>query len=193
MFLTNITAEDSKSFGTSLLEAVLGWAGASAFVLVTLEYIMQLASNSRYENTKTTPATVVAIVGLLSLVDGYVHYKVYSHKRYDKQHDHHSYDNHDQKTLATTTTPLLEPTLQDKFSYAAFFCALSCSIELVGVPTAVAALMRTMNILGELNQTQKIIELSLSSLTIGFCIWAGSRRYALAKNHLEHGRQHTCC
>lgn len=205
MLSPRFTSEDIKSFGTSLLEATLGWAGASAFILNTIEYVIQLSSKADYNNSRELRATVVAFVGVLSLVDLYVHYRIYSHKRYDKPDDHHEYINidesrcdhahthTDEKINHSDITPLIKPRSHDHFSFAAFICAFSCSIELVGVPTAVAVLFRAMNVLGELNKTQKITELSLSTLTIGFCIWAGSRRYSMSKNHLEHGNQHQCC
>ena len=193
MFLSNVTSENIKSFGTSALEATLGWAGASLFILTTLEYIVQLSGKEHYENSGSIRWTVLSFIGLLSLIDCYVHFKVFNHKRYDKKQTIEGGHSRQDAVKPKENSSLLHPHHHNHFSIPAFICAFSCSIELVGVPSATAELMRGMRVISGLDRTQKIVELSFSTLTLGFCIWAGSRRYALAKNHLENGHQHNCC
>ena len=194
--LSECDSEALKSMSRAFLEGCLSTASGTLFILKLIDDVAQLSWKEDYENEAVIKCSVFATISILSILDAYVHFRMYNHQRYNKrdESDQHAKLNEpcsgntehiDNETLLLAKTSH-DPT-QD-FSWPAFICAVSCSIDTASAPLVIMSLSRNAGLLGPTNPSQKIIEITLSSLTTILSAWSAPRLYAMGKKHLGNDR-----
>ncbi len=178
----NITTEDLRSASRAASEAALSIAGGTAFFLRMIDNIAYLAIHEDYKNPDALIYSSLTFFTLLSIADGWVHFKIYNHGRYDEQHD-------DEGAALVSKVSAL-PAGHDEhhhhleFSWSAFLCTLSCSVDSSSVAVVIMTLLRGADILGPIDPDQRIVELAASGLMVGLSLWNAPRKYRMAKEHL---------
>ena len=237
-----MTSEDLKSGSRAFFETCLSIVGGATFVLQMISHIAVLSGNDAYDENEAIQITVFSAFLLLSLTDGYVHFRIYNHKNYDKserstiasstteishqsptiasfdnsrdtdqklsthytalpgvetsepyvkkhQHQHqHQHQNQHQHQHQTCTLTVKS----NEFSWLAFICTASCSIDIACLPSVIMSCLRGRTIIGPVDDKQRWIEIGLSTAATAVSAWNSSRLYVMSKKHLMGEEEGPC-
>ncbi|PHQ82485.1 MAG: hypothetical protein COB66_00265 [Coxiella sp. (in: Bacteria)] len=205
-----ITSEDLKSFSRAACDTVLSIASGTAFALRIVDDMEHLLGSEAYKNPKEFQYGALAFFAVLSLADGYVHFRMYNHARYnkvktpvltpataelgtllinEKQAHKHEDDHEDEHEHGHKHKPKQN---LSSFSFPAFLCALSCSVDTTSAPIVVLSLFRGIGLLGRISKAQRVVEVVGSAVTGALSLWNASRLYSMAKEHLESPGKKCC-
>ncbi len=193
-----LTYTQAQSASIAFLDLIKSTAGITLLLLQTFTNIAKLSGNTTYSNNNSTIIATGLTVLSLFCTDAYVHYRIYSHQRYNENDEDSANYLSGIETGATVTSAvdsakqtLLDPVQYSQanyntFSWSAFFCTVGCSLDTAWAPTPVISLLRYIGLLSEESQTLSWVGLISVVVTGGICAWTAPRRYNLAKKHLQN-------
>ena len=121
-----------------------------------------------------------AVFTILTVVDAYVHYMMYSNSRHKSAIE---------KEVVSDDTPLLDKGPTFAMRFLAGICAFMCATEAMMVPSVVMTLLNHFNMASS-NIPFRIVRTALNIAAAGLSFWSSDGKYQLAVTNVQEYYEH---